>query len=33
MPNSIRPVQIYFIADGGGPPAFDVQIADDDNRW
>jgi len=33
MQNSIRPVQIYLMPDGSAPPVFDVQIADDDNRY
>ena len=33
MRDAIRPVQIYFHEDGNGPPAFDVEIAEDDNRF
>ena len=33
MAHKIVPVRIYYIAEGEEPAAFDVEIADDDNRY
>ena len=33
MIETMRPVLIYFIAEGDDSPAFDIEIAEDDNRY